>query len=234
MSNSYFHFKQFSLAQDQCAQKISETACIQGAWTSISAQAKHVLDIGSGTGLLSLMIAQHYEQICIDTLELDEATYLQGKQNIEASKFRNRIKCLQGDIKLFVSERPYDFIICNPPFFENQLASHNAQLNLAKHSAQLTLQELMNCIDSNLSQNGVCSILFPYQRKAELFETAGQNQLFPLRQLIIKHSAQHESKVVVVIFSRDENNKCLIEEFVIKEDGKYSTQRQQLMDEFYL
>lgn len=234
MSNSYFHFKQFSIVQDQCAQKISETACIQGAWTPISAQAKLVLDIGSGTGLLSLMIAQRYEQLNIDCLEIDEATYLQGRQNIEASKFGKRIQCLQGDIKFFKAEKRYDFIISNPPFFENQLASHNSQLNLAKHSTQLTLPELMKSIDVNLSRNGECSILFPYQRLLELIVIAKQNNLYPLRQLSINHTLQHEAKVGIVIFSRNENSKCSNEEFIIKEEGGYSKQRMELMAEYYL
>ncbi|MBK7762493.1 MAG: methyltransferase [Bacteroidetes bacterium] len=234
MSNPYFHFKQFSVVQNQCAQKISETACIQGAWTTVSAQAKNVLDIGSGTGLLGLMIAQRYEHLCIDTLELDEATFLQGKQNIEASRFSNRIRCLQGDIKLYVSEMPYDFIICNPPFFENQFVSGNGQLNVAKHSSQLTLEELLKSIDANLSQQGECSILFPYQRLSELTTSARRFQLFPKQQLTIKHTKQHEAKVVVVMFSRSENEICLHEDFFIQEEGQYSKQRNELLNAYYL
>src|SRR5205085_2984467 len=120
-SNSYFQFKQFRVQQEATAMKVSTDACIQGAWTPIEPFVKNVLDIGTGTGLLSLMVAQRNNHILIDAIELDENAAQQATENIHASPWGDRINIVNGDIRNYTFNRQYDLIICNPPFFQNSL-----------------------------------------------------------------------------------------------------------------
>jgi len=227
-----FQFKQFLILQDHCAQKVSEVACIQGAWTKLNDHCKHVLDIGSGTGLLSLMIAQRYD-ILIDAIEIDEATYNQGKENIDRSPFKHRIQCLLGDIKNFDLKTKYDFVITNPPFFEKQLQGPNDKANLAKHSSQLKLDELLDAIDKVLDDEGGFSILFPFDRKIELEQQSARLGYYASSYLILKHSALHEPKVFIGLFSKQQNE-IVIENLIIKENGVYTEAMKGLMRAYYL
>eukprot|EP01136_Pigoraptor_vietnamica_P012822 Opistho-1_new@53158 len=117
MSNHYFQFKQFTIHQDKCAMKVSTDACIQGAWTPIANDVVHVLDIGTGTGLLSLMLAQRNSNIHIDAIELDADAARQAQENISASPWADRVDVMQGDVTAYQFAKQYDMVICNPPFF---------------------------------------------------------------------------------------------------------------------
>src|SRR5688500_11779251 len=121
MANQYFQFKQFSIQQDRCAMKVSTDACIQGAWTPIADNVKDVLDIGAGTGLLSLMLAQRNYDIRIDAVELDVEAAQQAKENVASSPWKDRVEVIQADVTQHSFTKLYDMVICNPPFFNNSL-----------------------------------------------------------------------------------------------------------------
>jgi tRNA1Val (adenine37-N6)-methyltransferase len=227
-----FQFKQFLIQQHQCAQKVSEVACIQGAWTTLPTACKRVLDIGSGTGLLSLMLAQRFDVI-IDAIEIDEETFHQGNENIQHSTFSDQINPILGDVNTFHVDTTYDFIITNPPFFEKQLQADSVKGNIAKHSSALTLLALIKKIDELLTDNGQFSILFPYDRKDELEKTCATFSFYPVSFLLIKHSVSHLPKVMVALFGRNEMF-VQEEECIIKENGIYTEQMKQLTAAFYL
>ncbi len=227
-----FQFKQFLIQQDRCAQKVSEVACIQGAWTSLPPSCHRVLDIGSGTALLSLMLAQRYE-VQIDAIEIDFDTYTQGKENIQNSPFKEKINALQGDINSHPFTQPYDFIISNPPFFEKQLKADGEKANTAKHSSQLTLKELIGKMDVLLTDEGQFCILFPHNRMAELEEVCAAFQFYPMSYLILQHSAAHVPKVFVAVFSK-QRHPLQQETFIIKENGVYTERMRQLTEAYYL
>ena len=126
MANTYFQFKQFIIHQDQCAMKVCTDACILGAWFAekIPSQSA-VLDIGSGTGLLMLMLAQKNKSE-IDGIELDLSSFKQLKENISISKWKESLHAFPGDVRTFSFSSKYDFIIVNPPFFEGDLLSSSA------------------------------------------------------------------------------------------------------------
>ena len=128
MSNSYFQFKQFIIHQDRCAMKVTTDACLFGAWVAEEDKSekiitKNVLDIGTGTGLLSLMYAQKNSLANIDAIEIDEDAYIQAKENVAASPFAERINIIHDDIKRFTFSKKYDCIISNPPFYEKEIRS---------------------------------------------------------------------------------------------------------------
>src|SRR5258705_6346666 len=149
MANSYFKFKQFTIHQDRCAMKVTTDACLFGAWVAIEAgilesEDGSILDIGAGTGLLSLMLAQK-TNVSIDSVEIDEAAAKQARENADASPWKERIFVMPGDAKYMAYTlcKNFDIIISNPPFYENELASPDHHKNIAHHDGGLLLDELL-------------------------------------------------------------------------------------------
>ena len=203
MSNPYFQFKQFTIYQDQCAMKVCTDACILGAWFADKAPAwARVLDIGSGTGLLMLMLAQkHKGEIMGIELELD--AFRQLKDNIEKSPWRQSLKVFPGDVRPFSFPGKFDFIISNPPFYENDLPAATTGANLARHSKQLTLTELLAAIDVNLSPGGSFGVLLPYHRTAWFEELARTTYGFMLKErLLVRQTPRHDFFRSILYFSK--------------------------------
>lgn len=161
MSNSWFQFKQFTIHQDRSAMKVTTDACIQGAWTPVYPQVKQVLDIGAGTGLLSLMLAQRAPLVQIDGVELDEACAVQARENIAASRWKDRIAIHNANIRQWQGDKQYDLIICNPPFFNNSLLGDNDRRNNVRHTLSLSYTDLLASMDRLLGADGYISILLP-------------------------------------------------------------------------
>lgn len=234
MSNSYFQFKQFRIEQDKTAMKVCTDSCIFGA--SIDPQnANTILDIGTGTGLLALMMAQKSEAT-IDAVEIEESAFLQAQQNIQQSKWNDRIKLYHQSIQDFILTKSgyYDLIISNPPFYSKQLKSPNLKKNIAHHSEDLSLEELVNSVRALLKTTGRFYLILP---EAE-FNTVTSLLLFHnlhLTELItIKDRA--ESPVFRVIgcfeFEVKEQKKGALN--VKNETGDYSSEFKELLKEYYL
>lgn len=197
MSNSYFQFKQFTVNQGRCAMKVSTDACIQGAWTPLRPGIRRVLDIGTGTGLLSLMIAQRLHDTSIDAIELDEEAVLQARENVSSSPFADRIQIILGDAALWETERRYDLIICNPPFFKSALLGPDKPRNAARHIDSLDAATLAQVVLNYLDPQGVASFLWPVQEFESFKEVADKAGLHLVRQLSIRHRpAAPETRVV--------------------------------------
>ncbi len=233
MSKDYFRFKQFTIFQDQCAMKVTTLACIQGAWLP-DISPKNVLDIGAGTGLLTLMSAQEFD--CkIDAVEIDSDAYAQMKENVANSTWFNRITCHHDDIKNFaLLNNKYDFIISNPPFFENQLKSSKNKINKAKHESGIKMNDLVDAISNLLSNDGKVSILLPPYETTGMIELCKSKLLYPDKQLIICDSEKKDPKCIVTILSK-KPKKIKISRLIIKRsDGFYTDQFKSLLKEFYL
>lgn len=173
---SSFSFKQFVVHQERCAMKVSTDACIQGAWTPLPEGAGRLLDIGAGTGLLSLMMAQRFPGLQIDAVELDKAAAAQAADNIAASPWGHRIRLLQGDVRNMTPEYRYDMAICNPPFFTDHLTGPDARRNQARHAHTLDVQSLETTLRHVLTETGTVSLLLPvteWERRAAYFRTQG-------------------------------------------------------------
>lgn len=231
--NTYFQFKQFKIEQSNCAMKVSEIACIFGAWIQVENNHLNILDIGSGTGVLSLMIAQKNNTSKIDAVEIEEMCFLQGVENIKNSNFNHQIQCIHSDIKTFCTTYKYDMIICNPPFFENSLKSIDHQKNIAWHSQALSLESLFKVIFSLLKPSSTFYIILPIQRKIEIDNLSIKHNLYINKILYIQHSKDHAIAYFIAILSFEEP--ILIEEtFIIKEMNKYTIQFKELLKDYYL
>lgn len=231
--NTYFQFKQFIIHQDRCAQKVSEMACLFGAWIKLQSHVQVALDIGSGTGLLSLMLAQQYPMVRLDAVELNEDTYLQLVQNIKHSPFAERVKAVQIDIRQFEPRIQYDVIVVNPPFHEKQLISKQLSKNIAWHSETLALNELLACVHHLLSSDGEFFLLWPSYRLQELLSLLNSYSFFLCEKVHIKHSRLHTEKILMLKITRH-ITKLLESDLYVKENGDYSPEVRKMLSPFYL
>jgi len=235
MSNSWFQFRQFRIEQDNCAMEVTTDACIQGAWTPILPNVKRVLDIGAGTGLLSLMLAQRQPGIIIDAIEYDPDTAKQCADNVSASLWHDRITVLHGDVRDHKATDKYDLIICNPPFFTNSLLGDKEQKNRARHDVSLSKEELLTAMMANLADNGYFSILLPYPEYQLWKAYATGDGLHEMQSLHVQHKHGAAIKRIVGILSKGPAHHALIQTMVIKNDGdSYSADFKELLAPFYL
>ena len=235
MPNPYFLFKQFTIQQENCTMKVSTDACIFGAYMAreLKDMNGNLLDIGTGTGLLSLMLAQD-TGVEIDAVELDDASYLQAKENSEASPWSHRVHIFNADIVTFPAGRKYDHIISNPPFYEDDLLSGDAAKNSAKHDTSLTLLQLLKAIHDLLKENGSFSVLLPYHR-ISYFEQKAKTFGFHIHKRTgVRHSTAHPYTRGILIFSKTEKS-LKEEELIIRDDnGNYSAAIRDLLGKYYL
>jgi tRNA1Val (adenine37-N6)-methyltransferase len=235
MANSFFQFKQFTLHQDQCAMKVCTDACILGAWFSAKIPPySTILDIGSGTGLLMMMLAQR-SQAEIHGIEIDGAAYKQLKENTSQNDWGKRLTVFPGDARHFQFPLKYDFIISNPPFFDNDLQSTSEPEQIAKHSKLLRLDELIEVIGHNLQPHGAFGILLPYHRW-EYFDKLAVMHHFSLAEKgFIKQSPRHPFFRAVLHYTRNQHELATTFELTIQqEDRSYTPAFVELMKEYYL
>lgn len=212
MANAYFSFKQFTIYQDRCAMKVSTDACLFGAFIAdwCSKQSKlpqSVLDIGTGTGLLSLMLAQKNPTAKFTAIELDELASVQAAENCANSPWHKQIKVLNQNVLQWneTENDLFDLIVCNPPFFKQHLISEEEQRAMARHDEHLTLEHLKNIAQKHLEEQGVIAFLLPFSRKEECIELFEKE--FKLLNLL--ESADNSKKPfnrVICCFSKSEIN----------------------------
>ena len=216
--------------------KVTTDACLFGAITAsqfIGDSHLKILDIGTGTGLLSLMVAQKNTASKIDAVEIDEAAALQAKKNVAESAFASKIEVYQTDIKQFDETDPYDFIFTNPPFFENDLKSVKDNRNKALHDASLTLGELLQQIDRLLKPNGSFGILLPYHRMDYFIAKANGLKWHCSKRINVKQTGKHDFFRSMSCFGK--NGKMTeTASLTIKEEAEYSNDFKQLLMDYYL
>lgn len=222
------------IEQDQCAMKVSTDACIQGAWTAIPSEAKTVLDIGCGTGLLSLMLAQRNNNIFIDALEIDPLTALQATENVANSKFSHQISVIECDAKTWKKESYYDLIICNPPFFSQSLKGNNPSRNMARHNDEFSFDDLLHIISENLNASGSASVLLPLSEAKRWEEVLSKNELESTKSLLIKPFAHSKPNRMVQILGKEKLNLLTEELIIYQEEKRYTSEFTDLLRPFYL
>jgi tRNA1Val (adenine37-N6)-methyltransferase len=235
MSNPYFRFKQFTIQQNQSAMKVCTDSCILGAWSSSRLiNAKKILDIGSGTGLLPLMLAQN-STANIDGIELDRESFLQATENIKESSWTERIHLMEGDARSYSFKDKYDFIISNPPFFESDLQSPSNKKNKSKHEESFTLNDLIYIIKAYLLDEGRFSVLLPYHRSEYFENLATANGFFLQEKLTVKQTPGHSPFRSICLFGYIKPDRTILDELIIKDsEGKNSSEYEKLMKEYYL
>lgn len=196
MKNDLFHFKQFVVQQDKCAMKVGTDSVLLGAWAE---GGKRILDIGSGTGVLSLMMAQRFPEARVEGVELDGDAFEQAVENARQSLFVRQIQFHHCPVQDFHSGK-FDSIVSNPPFFVDSLKSPDSLRNQARHSDSLSFHDLFMAVKRLLSDGGVFSAIIP-KDCLELFETeAYHSGLFITRKIEIKTTERKAIKRVLLAF----------------------------------
>ncbi len=231
MPNSYFQFKQFRIEQGGSGMKVTTEGCILGSWVNAE-NATNILDIGAGTGLLSLMIAQR-SKANIDAVEIDENAAEQTKLNFKNSPWSDRLQLYPNSIQNFKSENKYDLIVSNPPFFSNHLKNQNQQKNNAIHDDLLNQEDLLNSISNLLQDNGNAYILLPEHESKQLEINAKKLGLHIIEKLEVYN--QPNGRVFRVISKLSKKHlEQTIEQLIIREGNEYSGVFKKLLKEYYL
>ena len=192
-----------------------------------------MLDIGAGTGLLSLMLAQKTETAHIDAIEIDPLAAQQAAHNFALSPWGNRLKAEVGDVKNISTANKYDLIISNPPFFEHDLKSTVRSRNVALHDTSLTLSELIFVVKRNLQKDGKFAVLLPIHRSAYFEQLAKENGLFLEQKVLVRQTDKHDYFRAMQLFGRTEVSTAE-SELSIKVNGEYTDEFVEILRDYYL
>lgn len=235
MSNPYFSFKKFTVYHDKCAMKVGTDGVLLGAWTRLRG-AKNVLDVGTGTGLIALMLSQRSKSLLsIDAIDIDEGAILQTEENIGRAKFEN-VKCIHSSLQDYVIDCDvrYDIIVSNPPYFSSSLHSPSGQRTLARHTDSLPMVDFMNISASLLSPDGYLSLVFPHSEKDFLIDLAKRAGLFVSRITHVYPMPHLPVKRVLLEFSLLEQVAEERDLIIEKERHIYTDEFSELVKNFYL
>ncbi len=232
-----FSFKNFNINQDRCAMKIGTDAVLLGAWCPIDNKPFSVLDIGAGTGILSLMLAQRTSAEQIDALEIDENAYEQCVENFEASPWSDRLFCYHAGLYEFVEEpeEEYDIIISNPPFYSEDYKTENTQRDLARFQDAMPFEELVEAADLLLSENGIFAVIIPFKEEERFIDLCAEAELFPIKVTRVKGSYTTPIVRSLLAFKRYELSVLEANELVIEINRhEYTNDYIALTQDFYL
>ena len=205
-----FQFKEFSVHQDRCAMKIGTDAVLLGAWTSIDKDPFSILDIGSGTGILALMLAQRSDAGSIDALEIDDEAYEQCVENFENSPWADRLFCYHASLEELVDDlldgqeaidETYDLILSNPPFYSEDYKTESNQRDMARFEDAMPFDHLVESVSHLLSKEGSFSVIIPFKEEGHFMALASKVNLFPNRVLQVKGSPSSDLKRSLIEFS---------------------------------
>lgn len=234
MSNSYFQFKQFVVRQDRCAMKVGTDGTLLGAWAR---GGRTVLDIGTGTGLLALMMAQRFPKVRVTAIDIDAEAVVQARENVEASPFSNRITVVEGDITASFSNSstlPFDAIVCNPPYFNDSLTCPDRQRTTARHTTTLSYADLMAVARQLLADDGELSVVIPFDCKARLESEAALAGLFKCRECSVRTTSRKAPRRHLLAFSRHPARLEVTEGVLETSPGQRSDWYHELTKDFYL
>jgi len=187
MGNSWFQFQQFRVNQDQCAMKISTDVVLLGALAKVE-NPRRILDIGTGTGVIALMLAQRFSGAKITAIEIDGDAAKQAAENFRESQFSERLEVIHKRLQEFPIDEKYDFIVSNPPFFPDHLKSQDSKRNKALHTDELSFEDLIEKTTQLLSDRGAFWVILPPRQMRILEGLAEKAGLFPNTKIHVRDS----------------------------------------------
>lgn len=234
MSNSYFKFKQFTVFQDKCAMKVGTDGVLLGAWAEVE-NARRVLDIGTGTGLIALMAAQR-SRAEMTGIDVDECAVRQAVENVEHSPWKGRIEIERLDARnlpdLWIGA--FDAVVSNPPYFAEELKSPSPSRNRARHTDGLNFASLLHGVEKVLSSDGVFSMILPAGSASGFIALALGGNLHLSRQTWVHTKPDMPPKRVLMAFVRDIPSRTDIRHLTVEiRPGEYSAEYADLLRPFY-
>ncbi|MDR2806351.1 MAG: methyltransferase [Dysgonamonadaceae bacterium] len=232
MSNTYFQFKQFIVRQDWCAMKVGTDGVLVGAWTDCSG-AKTILDVGTGSGLIALMLAQRSDAL-IDAIDMDENACRQAGINIEGSPFASRLRVVHQDLLQYFPGKPYDLIVSNPPYFAHSLKSPDLRRTAARHTDTLSLENLLAKSYQLLSPAGRLSLILPAGNFDEVQTIATRVGFYLTRKTAVSAVEHRPPKRVLLEYAKTAAPLTEDDFFIETADRTYSARYVELTKAYYL
>ncbi len=231
-----FKFKRFAIEDRRASMKVGTDGVLLGAWVNINGNEQRILDIGTGSGLIALMIAQRTESSRVDAVEIDESSAEQAAENIVASPWRDRVEAICSDIKCYESVEKYDLIVTNPPYFVDSLLSPNSGRTMARHTTQLSFSELIQSVIRLLDNAGRFALILPAS-EAQIFDKEAVGYLSLVRRCAVYGRADLPVKRYMSEYILASDTCALSSESIVIEGetrGAYTDEYRELTRDFYL
>lgn len=235
MGNNYFNFKQFSIVQEKSAMKVGTDGVLLGSWVDVAGCAR-ILDVGTGTGLIALMMAQRAAFAKITAVEIEKNAALEASQNIALSPWAERVEVRNVSFQKFVEAAggEFDLIVSNPPFFKHSQKARSEQRTMARHNDLLPFPDLLNGIAELLTETGRCAFVLPFDSGDYFCNMAALNDLHLLRKTEIIPNSRKPANRVLLEFGREKSVlqiNCLT---IYDDNGVWSSAYEELTRNFYL
>ncbi|WP_282134535.1 tRNA1(Val) (adenine(37)-N6)-methyltransferase [Seonamhaeicola maritimus] len=236
MSQKPFQFKQFKINQDRCAMKVGTDGVLVGAWAPIEKNPFSVLDIGSGTGIIALMLAQRSSSEIIDAIEIDADAYEQCVDNFEQSPWGDRLFCYHASLEEFGDEieDKYDLIVSNPPFYSEDYKTQNKSRDLARFQDAMPFEHLLKNASKLLDEKGSFCVVIPSKEEASFLILAEKFKLFPNKMLHVKGNTTSEVKRSLIELSFHQSATHTDELIIETERHEYTQDYINLTKDYYL
>lgn len=233
MSNPYFKFKRFTVWHDRCAMKVGTDGVLLGAWTPVDG-CRHALDVGTGTGLIALQLAQRSSRLHVVGVEIDKEAAAQASENVSRSPWGERIEVVCQNFGLYEPEEKFDLIVSNPPYFVDALKCPDGQRRVARHAGELNYELLVRHSDRLLTADGLLCLILPAEAEDEVTGLAWHRRLYPCRRLRLFTKPGKPCRRVLLAFGRHPGT-CLDETLCIEScSGEYTPEYRLLTQDFYL
>jgi len=231
-----FKFKQFNVNQDRCAMKIGTDGVLLGAWTPLGGEPNTILDIGAGTGIISLMLAQRCAAENIEALEIEGDAYEQCVENFEASPWADRLFCYHAGLDEFVTELDdrYDLIVSNPPFYSEAVSSGNKARDTARQNQSLPFEELLEGVADLLDPDGTFATIIPFKEEDRFLKIAAGFSIYPKRMTRVKGNASTPTKRSMLALGFNQITPKINELVIERDRHQYSKEYIDLTSAFYL
>lgn len=233
MSNGYFQFKQFTVWHDRCAMKVGTDGVLLGAWASVE-HAQRMLDVGCGSGLIGLMLAQRYPEAQVVGIEIDHEAAAQAAENVAASPWADRLQVVEGDFCTYQPAEPFDLIVSNPPYFVDALRPPVGERSLARHAGGLNYESLFRHSRELLAPQGRVCVVLPAEVEQVAMDAAFRNGLHATEKVCIYTKAGKPLRRVLLAFSTAIDPCRTTDFYLMDADGSYSDAYRKLTEDFYL
>ncbi len=234
--NKPFKFKAFTVDQDKCAMKVGTDGVLLGAWASLNNDPFSILDIGTGTGIIALQLAQRSQAETIDAIEINDSAFEQAVSNFENSPWADRLFCYHASLHEFSQEMDdkYDLIVSNPPFYHEHYQTPNEARNKARFTSALSFEQLIRATSQLLSEQGTFSLIIPFKEEANFTQLAKEQNLHPVRITRVRGNSTSEMKRSLMEFSFNKR-KVYFEELILETSRhQYTSAYCELVKDFYL
>jgi tRNA1Val (adenine37-N6)-methyltransferase len=235
MSQNDFHFKQFIVKQDRCAMKVGTDGVLLGSWVNPE-KATNILDIGTGTGLIALMLAQR-SQAQIDAIDIDADATVQAEENFDISPWKKRLHARHVSLQEFTAHNPgrYDLIVSNPPYFLGAHPAPSEARNIARHMDEsLSIEELAECVKKLLAPGGRFCVILPFMEGMKFIEYGRLHGLYVTHLTKVKTKIDKHEKRLMMEFAVDERTATEDELVIQEEDMSYTPRYIEMTRDFYL